>query len=65
MWWRQCLFSLWSLKGRGIFPHTTKRDVEVLGRVQTKEGVITRYGDPTGSIQRMCSRKVARGAIGG
>ena len=37
---------LWSLMGGGIFPHTIKGDVEVLGRCQTKEGVITRDGDP-------------------
>ena len=56
---------LWSLKGRGVFPHTIKGGVEVLGRCHTKEGVITRGGDPSESIKRICRRKVAHGAIGG
>ena len=52
-------------KGGRDFPHTIKGGVEVLGRCHTKEGVITRGGDPSESIKRICRRKVAHGAIGG
>ena len=51
-------------KGRGVFPHVTKGDAEVLGSYQTKEGATTRYGDPAGEIQRVNCRKVSHGAIG-